>query len=509
MSVYDALARARGRGQRVVLVTVLEVSPGAASHTGAKLVADADGAIAGSLGCSEFDTAGVALAAEALAEGGPIPRRVTFEGHGAGAGVDQRAIEVFAEVHEPQPMLLVVGATPVGLAVAVQARLVGRRVTLVAPGGTTDVPAGVEVKADDPGRYLLAAPPGPEDAVLLSDHDAPYVEEVLRVALASGARFVGMLGSRRHAPAAVRRLRDAGTPEAHLARLRAPVGLDVGGRSPEEIALSIVAEVLAAEHGRDGGRLGLDWSAREGADRGAAGPAVCEGAGRGPRAPGAARGGARSGPNSALDEVGPDRDPLVPDERVDALLIATPPGWEAVALADLRATMSDHAHAEKKAALSALSLLNSEPGRDDLVVRMAKLAREEIRHLDQVVGHLRGRGWTLAKDRPDRFAKRLLAERRGGGGAEALCDRLLVNALIEARSWERLNLLGRALADAGEGALADFYVDLARSEAGHYRVFVDLATAECPGEDVAGRLAELAEVEAAVISALPHEARIH
>lgn len=226
MSVYDALARARGRGQRVVLVTVLEVSEGAASHTGAKLVADAEGAVAGSLGCSEFDTAGVTLAGEALRDGGPIRRRVTFGGHGP----DERTIEVFAEVHDPQPMLLVFGATPVGLAVAVQACLVGRRVTLVAPGGTTDVPAGVEVKADDPGRYLLAAPPGPEDAVLLSDHDAPYVDEVLRVALASDARFVGMLGSRRHAPGAVRRLRDAGTPEAHIARLRAPVGLDVGGR---------------------------------------------------------------------------------------------------------------------------------------------------------------------------------------------------------------------------------------------------------------------------------------
>jgi tRNA 2-(methylsulfanyl)-N6-isopentenyladenosine37 hydroxylase len=203
------------------------------------------------------------------------------------------------------------------------------------------------------------------------------------------------------------------------------------------------------------------------------------------------------------------RDPLIPDERVDALRVATPPGWEAVALADLRATMSDHAHAEKKAALSALSLLSAEVGRDDLVQRMGKLAREEIRHLDQVLGHLRARGWSLQPDRRDRFAGALLEVRRGGGGAAALCDRLLVNALIEARSWERLNLLGMALAAAGEADLAGFYGELARSEAGHYRVFVDLAVAECPGEDVEGRLAELAEVEAAVITALPHEPRIH
>lgn len=255
MSVYDALARARGAGQRVVLLTVLEVSENASSRTGAKMVVGVDGPVTGSLGCSEFDTAGAALGAEALLAASPIRRRVTFGGHG-----EERSIEVFAEVHNPEPALLVFGANPVGRAVAELAGLLDRRVTLIAPGGTTDVSPRVEVKADDPGRFLLVAPPGPTDAVLLSDHDAPYVDEVLRVALASQALFVGMLGSRRHAPGAVRRLRDAGTPEQHIARLRAPVGLDIGSRTPGEIAVSIMAEILAVERGRDGGRMGLDWS---------------------------------------------------------------------------------------------------------------------------------------------------------------------------------------------------------------------------------------------------------
>ncbi|MBA3372557.1 MAG: XdhC family protein, partial [Euzebyaceae bacterium] len=86
-------------------------------------------------------------------------------------------------------------------------------------------------------------------------------DEVLRVALASDAFFVGMLGSRRHAPEAVRRLRDGGVPEAHIARLHSPCGLDIGSRSAEEIALSIVAEMVAVERGRAGGSLGADWSA--------------------------------------------------------------------------------------------------------------------------------------------------------------------------------------------------------------------------------------------------------
>lgn len=180
-----------------------------------------------------------------------------------------------------------------------------------------------------------------------------------------------------------------------------------------------------------------------------------------------------------------------------------------MALAHLAVTMSDHAHAEKKAALSGLSLLNANPGRDDLVMRMAKLAREEIRHLDQVLGHMRDRGWSLLPDRPDRFARGLLAIRRTGGGEAALCDRLLIAALIEARSWERLNLLGAALNVARQTQLGEFYRELARSEAGHYRVFVELASSECPSESVAARLEELAQVEAEIILALPHEPRIH
>ncbi|MBA2575873.1 MAG: XdhC family protein [Euzebyaceae bacterium] len=256
MDVYDALARARGRGQQVVLVTVLAVEGDAPSHAGAKLVVGVDGVLAGTLGCSEFDTAGVDLADEALSASAPLRRRLEFPGHGR-----QRSLELFAEVHVPEPAVIVLGANPVGRAVADLARAVGRRVVLVAPGGETAVAPGVEVKADDPPRYLLAAPPGPHDAVVLSDHDAPYVDEVLRVALASEAFFVGMLGSRRHAPEVVRRLRDAGTPAAHLARLHSPCGLDIGSRTPQEIGLSIVAEIVATERGRQGGSMRMGASA--------------------------------------------------------------------------------------------------------------------------------------------------------------------------------------------------------------------------------------------------------
>jgi xanthine dehydrogenase accessory factor len=241
VDVFTALAEATDDGRRAVLVTVVEVAGEAPSYPGAKLVVSDGAVLAGTLGCSEFDTAGIELAAS-LAEGGAsaLRRRVVF-GHG-----EERALELFAERYDPLPGITVVAATPVGRAVVALAEQLGRRVALL----DGDVP-----------EALRARPPGPRDAVVVTDHDAPYVDEALRIALAGEAFFVGMLGSRRHAPEVVGRLRAAGVPAEQLAALRSPCGLDIGSRTPAEIALSIVAEIVAAERGRAGGRLGVDWSA--------------------------------------------------------------------------------------------------------------------------------------------------------------------------------------------------------------------------------------------------------
>ena len=256
MEAIDALARARRDGRRVALVTVLSVEGDAPSHPGAKLLADAAGPIAGTLGCSEFDAAGLHLARQALDGRRTVRERLEFPGHGR-----DRAIELFAEVSEPEPRMLVVGANPVGRAVADVAIAVGRRVRLLdaTVDGLYERP-GVDVVVGDPAEQLGAQSPVSADAVIVTDHDAPWVDDVLRVALASDVAFVGMLGSRRHAPEAVERLRAQGVAAAQLARLHSPCGLDIGSRTPGEIALSIVAEVIAVERDRSGGPMTIDWS---------------------------------------------------------------------------------------------------------------------------------------------------------------------------------------------------------------------------------------------------------
>jgi tRNA-(ms[2]io[6]A)-hydroxylase len=189
---------------------------------------------------------------------------------------------------------------------------------------------------------------------------------------------------------------------------------------------------------------------------------------------------------------------------VTILRSRTDPRWVEVALSDLDATLGDHAHCEKKAAATAVKLVADHADKPDLVRKLAKLAQEETHHFLAVLNELAVRGRTLPPDAGDPYVQSLL--RLAGGGRGRLAEQLLVCALVEARSCERLTLLGNALPDA---RLAEFYRKLAQSEAGHERLFVDLARAHGDGVDVDRRLGEMAEAEAAVVAALPLLPRIH
>jgi tRNA 2-(methylsulfanyl)-N6-isopentenyladenosine37 hydroxylase len=187
------------------------------------------------------------------------------------------------------------------------------------------------------------------------------------------------------------------------------------------------------------------------------------------------------------------------------LRVATDPGWVEVATRRLDEVLLDHAHCEKKAAAQAMSLVATYPERVRLVQRLTRLASEELGHFRQVYDRLVARGLVLRRDAGDPYAQRLRKHlRRDDPGR--LTDLLLVSALIEARSCERLGLLAAALEEAD---LRAFYAGLAQAEAGHERLFVGLAREYDRPEVVAGRLAELAEAEAAIVRDLPLEPRIH
>lgn len=186
------------------------------------------------------------------------------------------------------------------------------------------------------------------------------------------------------------------------------------------------------------------------------------------------------------------------------LLCPTPPEWLAHALAHLDSVLIDHAHCEKKAAATALSLLSSYPDNPPLAQAMAALAEEEAGHLRLMVDALHARGLKLGRDPGDEYAQRLLSHVRGGD--VRLLDRLLVSALIEARSCERLKLLADHVPDE---ELAALYHTLWKAEAGHFTLFTDLARKLFPLPVVEKRLDELLRIEADIIGSLPVRAVVH
>lgn len=187
------------------------------------------------------------------------------------------------------------------------------------------------------------------------------------------------------------------------------------------------------------------------------------------------------------------------------LRLKTSSRWVDRAVNCMDAVLVDHAHCEKKAAASAMAMVSAYPDHRELVSAMVKLAQEELRHFRQVHDRIVARGSVLGPDPGDPYAQRLMKLARSRF-SERRTDRLLIASLIEARSCERLALLGDHLEDA---ALADFYRGLAQAEAGHFRLFVRLAKLYDDDRRVEARLHELADAESALVEELPVEPRIH
>ncbi|MCB9673890.1 MAG: tRNA-(ms[2]io[6]A)-hydroxylase [Alphaproteobacteria bacterium] len=183
----------------------------------------------------------------------------------------------------------------------------------------------------------------------------------------------------------------------------------------------------------------------------------------------------------------------------------TAPGWVDRIWPHIDTLLVDHAHCEKKAAGSAVNLMFRYPHIDAILNPLSAIAREELEHFDLVLDVIRARGIRFARLEPSPYAGRLHKALRPGDPGR-LIDSLLICALIEARSCERMKLLAEGLPDPG---LAAFYGDLLESEARHFSTYVHMAEALAPRADIQARLRELAVHEAAVIADAPDEPRMH
>jgi tRNA 2-(methylsulfanyl)-N6-isopentenyladenosine37 hydroxylase len=191
------------------------------------------------------------------------------------------------------------------------------------------------------------------------------------------------------------------------------------------------------------------------------------------------------------------------------LLCRTPDSWAEAVLEQPLALLSDHAYLERKAASNALELLNRWPEPtcpENWVMTLSSVARDEASHLHTVARLLDQRGGKLERLHRNLYANDLRKLVRKGLGSREVLDRLLVAALIEARSCERFEVLSRSCPDL---ELAQFYRSLWSSEFGHYTVFLRLAEGIIPPREVQTRWEQMVEAEARIISMQPPGPRIH
>ena len=249
-AVYDRLARAIRDERPVALASVI-----AGPRTGGKLLVGPDEPATGTLGDPDLDRVVGRDALGELAAGTTVVRH-----YGTHGEAREAAVAVFIESFAPPPRMLVFGAVDFTAALVKVAKVLGYRVTVCDArevfATRARFPEADEVVVDWPDRLLGQVGPTltPRDVVCVLTHDAKFDVPALVAALATDAGYIGAMGSRRTHADRVERLVEAGVDRAGLDRIRAPIGLDLGARTPEETAVSICAEIIADRTGRSDAR---------------------------------------------------------------------------------------------------------------------------------------------------------------------------------------------------------------------------------------------------------------
>jgi xanthine dehydrogenase accessory factor len=252
VSVYDAFAARVRADEPVALATVIE-----GPHRGAKLLVSPGSRPLGSLGDPELDRV---VGRDALAELEAARSGVRHYGpHGETTPEDLAGspiVRVFVECHAGPPEMWIFGAVDFTAALAKVAKVLGYRVTVCDArevfATRRRFPMADEVVVSWPTALFdsRGATLSGRDAVCILTHDAKFDVPAVIGALATGAGYIGVMGSRTTHTKRLDRLREAGVDDAGIGRLMSPIGLDIGARTPEETAISICAEIIAARTGR-------------------------------------------------------------------------------------------------------------------------------------------------------------------------------------------------------------------------------------------------------------------
>ena len=267
--VWETLARWREDGRRIALLSVAETRGMTPRKAGARMLLAADGETSGTVGGGALEQAALE-AARAMFQGEESERTLHWQltqelGMCCGGEMTIRV-----EILEPAPALVVFGAGYIGRSLALLALGCGFRVTIVDDRPDWADPArlpGVRVLCRDPEEHVRATPPGPRDYAVVVTHEHALDQRLVERMLQAPPRFLGMVGSLAKRAKFGLRLRAKGFGDETIARLRSPLGLAIGAATPEEIAVSVMAELVAARRGVEVGPSGAPPRRHEGSRR--------------------------------------------------------------------------------------------------------------------------------------------------------------------------------------------------------------------------------------------------
>ena len=257
MSIFERLAALERDGGTAVLATVVHAQGSVPRHEGSKMIVYADGAIEGTVGGGEMESRVIEAALTAMRDGRSRMLEYAFRNPDKGdVGVCGGEMQIFIEPLQGNPSVYVIGSGHVGKAVAHLAKWLGFRVVAVDDREGFATPENIP----DADEYLLATAAElpnkveiqPDSYLILTTRGVHQDSEGLPELLESPAAYIGVIGSKRRWETTVKNLREQGVSEEGIARIQSPIGLELNAETPEEIALSIMAEVIMLRKGGTG-----------------------------------------------------------------------------------------------------------------------------------------------------------------------------------------------------------------------------------------------------------------
>ncbi len=254
-NVFKLMAEAMSQCRGAALVTVISAAGSTPRECGSEMVVYEDGSIAGTVGGGMLENMAIDAAKKALREG--TSRKVAFDLTPKGIGMEcMGCVEIFIDVHVTELKLLIVGGGHVGLKIAEAAVMAGIPYTVADDreefANKTRFPHAARILVERPDKAVKLAGVDRKTYVVIVTRGHALDKECLAAAMKTPAPYIGMIGSKSKVPSAFKFLNRNGLhPEKDL-RVFAPIGLNCGGKSPGAIAVSVLAEILAVHHGRDG-----------------------------------------------------------------------------------------------------------------------------------------------------------------------------------------------------------------------------------------------------------------